>query len=50
MERTENPNIKIALELLEQLKSKHVTFADAKEIVRRLGGMVEREMEDQELR
>nr|DAL33366.1 MAG TPA_asm: hypothetical protein [Caudoviricetes sp.] len=49
MERNENPNIKIALELLEQLKSKHVTFADAKEIVRHLGGMVKQEMEEQQL-
>ena len=49
MERNENPNIKIALELLEQLKSKHVTFADAKEIVRHLGGMVKQEMEEHQL-
>lgn len=49
MERNENPNIKIALELLEQLKSKHITFADAKEIVRHLGGMVKQEMEEQQL-
>lgn len=40
---------KIALELLEQLKSKHVTFSDAKDIVRRLNCMVAQAMEDQEL-
>ena len=40
---------KIALELFEQLKDNRVTFSDAKDIIRRLNGMVVQAMEDHEL-